>query len=301
MHTLIEILSFDFLLRNSVYVSLLVGFACPLVGIYLVLRRLIFLGVALPQVSSTGIAFALSMHVWIGQGMETHGEDQRLLALTGSIAFTLGAILWLSLMEKRGRGLVEGRLGTAYVVATATSILLLAKCPVAERGWLNLLKGEIIAISNTDLVITCVTFFIVLAALWLFNKEFMLVSFDPEMAITLKRKVVGWDLSLFLLIGFTVAIAVLSVGPLIAFGFLLIPPLIARQFAGNMRQLAISSSLIGGVSALIGFCLAYEYDLPVGPTDVALLGVLYALAFAGRSLLGAWTGRRLAARRAAGI
>jgi ABC-type Mn2+/Zn2+ transport system permease subunit len=291
MQTLTEILSPDFLLRNSVYVSLLVGFACPLVGVYLVLRRLIFLGVALPQVSSTGIALALSMHVWFGHGTESHGEEQRTLALVGSIGLTLAVILWLSLLEKRGRGLVEGRLGTAYVVATAASILLLVKCPVAEHGWLNLLKGEIIATSNADLAIASLTLSLVLAALWRFNKEFLLVSFDRELAVTLKRHVVAWDLGLFLLIGLTVAVAVLSVGPLIAFGFLVIPPLVARRLAGNMRQLAVASSLIGGFSALLGFGLAYRYDLPVGPTDVAVLGLIYLLTAAGRELHSAWSVR----------
>jgi ABC-type Mn2+/Zn2+ transport system permease subunit len=284
MQSLLEILSPDFLLRNSVYVSLLIGCACPLVGVYLVLRRLIFLGVALPQISATGIALALSLHVWFGHGSESHGEEQHALAFLGSITFTVIAIFWLSLLERRGRGLVEGRLGTAYVVATAVSILLLVKCPVAERGWLNLLKGEVIAISNADLELTLAIFGVVLVVLRLFNKEFLLVSFDRELALTLQRNVVVWDLILFFLIGSTVAISVLSVGPLIAFGFLLIPPLIAREFATNMRQLAVGASVTGGVTSLLGFWIAYRWDLPVGATDVAVLGVVYALAFAVRQL-----------------
>ena len=66
METLRQILSPDFLLRNSVYTSVLVGFACPLVGVFLVLRRLVFMGVALPQISSTGVAIALSLPLWFG-------------------------------------------------------------------------------------------------------------------------------------------------------------------------------------------------------------------------------------------
>ena len=66
METLQQILSFDFLLRNSLYTSVLVGFACPLVGVFLVMRRLVFMGVALPQISSTGVAIALSLPLWIG-------------------------------------------------------------------------------------------------------------------------------------------------------------------------------------------------------------------------------------------
>jgi ABC-type Mn2+/Zn2+ transport system permease subunit len=84
---------------------------------------------------------------------------------------------------------------------------------------------------------------------------------------------------LYLLIGLTVSMAVLSVGPLIAFGFLLIPALTAHLFAANMRQFTIFASVLGGAAAFVGFCIAYRWDLPVGPTDVVLLGIIYALAF----------------------
>jgi len=51
-----------------------------------------------------------------------------------------------------------------------------------------------------------------------------------------------------------------------------------------MRQFALAASCIGGASALLGFCIAYRCDYPVGPTEVALLGILYGLVFAGRKL-----------------
>ena len=79
--------------------------------------------------------------------------------------------------------------------------------------------------------------------------------------------------------------AVLSVGPLIAFGFLLIPALTARLFARNMRQLLIFASLLGGTTAFVGFWLAYQWDFPVGPTDVALLGFIYAVIFLMRKIV----------------
>ena len=278
MDTLREVLAPDFLLRNSVYTSLLIGAACPLVGVYLVLRRLIFMGVALPQISSCGIAAAFALHTWhIIPHLEESTENT--LAFVGSTAFTLAAILVLSLLERRGRGIVEGRLGTVYVLAGAWSILLLVKNPFGEHGLLDRLKGEIIAVSNSDLSLTAVAFGIVLLALFIFQKEFMLVSFDRDLAASLKKNVLGWDTLLFLLIGLTISMSVLSVGPLVTFGFLLLPSLIAHLLANSMRQLAVLAASIGLVSALAGFCVAYRYDLPVGPTDVALLGVLYGLAF----------------------
>ena len=196
------------------------------------------------------------------------------------------AILILAFLEQRGRGLPEGRLGTAYVVSAAVSILLLSKNRYAELGWLDLLKGEIITISNFDLILTAATLALVLAMLSLFKKELLLVSYDRAFAITLGKRVVLWNMLLYLLIGLTVSMAVLSVGPLIAFGFLLIPALTAQMFARNMRQLTAFASLVGGAAAFIGFWLAYQWDLPVGPTDVALLGIIYAMVFLMRKILG---------------
>jgi ABC-type Mn2+/Zn2+ transport system permease subunit len=282
METLREILSPDFLLRNSVYVSLLVGLVCPLVGVYLLLRRLIFMGVALPQISSCGIAFAFSLQAW---GVIPHiHEDEHTLAFFGSTLFTLPTILLLSLLLRRGRGSVEGRIGTLYALAGAWSILLLATNPLGEHGLLDMLKGEIIAVTGTDVAQTAAAFGVVAALLFLFHKEFLLVSFDREMAVTLKKNVLLWDSLLFLMIGLTISMAVLSVGPLVAFGFLLIPPLIAHLLARNIAQFILAASGFGGLSALVGFYIAYRWDLPVGPTDVALLGVLYALVFAAQRI-----------------
>ena len=119
----------------------------------------------------------------------------------------------------------------------------------------------------------------VLLLLDLFHKEILLVSFDRAMATTLRKNVVFWDALLYLLIGLTVSMAVLSVGPLITFGFLLIPALTAHLLARNMRQFIIFASIIGGVTSFIGFWLAYRWDLPVCLTDVVLLGLLYAVAW----------------------
>src|SRR6266436_3681856 len=116
MESLRQILSLDFLLRNSVYTSVLIGFACPLMGVFLVLRRLVFMGVALPQISSTGVAVALSVPMWLGWIQPAHAAgSEHALAFIGSTVFSLGAVLLLAFHERRGQGLPEGRLGTAYV------------------------------------------------------------------------------------------------------------------------------------------------------------------------------------------
>src|ERR1051325_2734805 len=112
MDTLKEIFDPHFLLRNSVYISVLIGFVCPLVGVYLILRRLVFMAVALPQVSSCGIAFAFALHAHhLIPHLEEKSESG--LALAGASIFTLATIMLLSFFEQKRRGSVEGRIGTA--------------------------------------------------------------------------------------------------------------------------------------------------------------------------------------------
>jgi ABC-type Mn2+/Zn2+ transport system permease subunit len=241
------------------------------------------MGVALPQISSCGIAFAFAMQA---MGVLPHmHEHEHGLAFFGSILFTLPTILLLSFLTRRGTGSVEGRLGTVYVLAGAWSILLLVTNPLGEHGLLDMLKGEILAVSEEDLKRTVVTFSLVVLFFFLFRKEFLLISFDREMAVTLKKNVIVWDALLFLLIGLAISMAVLSVGPLVTFGFLLIPPLIAHLFATNMRQFVLVACGVGAVAAFVGFCFAYRWDWPVGPTDVAFLGLIYFIAFLTKTLL----------------
>jgi len=290
MDTIREVLDPGFLLRNSVYISLLVGLVCPLVGVFLVLRRLIFLGVALPQISSCGIACAFALHTWgIMPHMETDSEHT--LAFLGSTVFTLVTILVLSALERRGRGLTEGRVGTVYVLAGAWSILLLVMNPYGEHGLLERMRGEIIAITDGDLRLTTLVLGVVAACLFAFRKELLLVSFDRDTAIALGKRVGWWDALLFLLVGLTVSMSVLTVGPLVTFGFLLLPPLMGHLLARTMWQFVVLSSLIGVVCAFAGFCVALRWELPVGPTDVALLGALYLVLFLlkkGALWVGGW-------------
>ena len=292
MELLREILSPDFTMRNSIYASLLVGSACPLVGVFLVLRRLVFLGVALPQVSSAGIAFAFALPAW-GLLSELHDTAQeRSLALAGSLAFTLAVVAWLAWLERRGRIQIENQLGVAYALAGAAGVLLLVQNPHGEHGMLELLRGEIIAVPDSDLLCATITFGLAAGCLLLFQKEVLLVSFDRDMAITLGKRVVVWDLFLYGLVALTISVSVLMVGPLVTFGFLLLPATLARQWARKMWVLLLGAVLTGTVAALAGFLLAYKLDWPVGPTDLVLLGGLLAASWAVKGAVRWFSARR---------
>src|SRR5947208_17060550 len=110
MDTLMEILNSHFLLRNALHGGLIIGIVAPLVGIYLLARRMVFLGVALPQISTAGVAASV---VWLTY---FHGDQSRdvrgfMLVLVGSAIVTFAVVLGLALVGRRGRHVVAGRRG----------------------------------------------------------------------------------------------------------------------------------------------------------------------------------------------
>jgi len=274
MSTLVQILSPDFLLRDALVGSVLVGVVCPLVGAYFVLRRMIFLGVALPQLSAAGIAFSF-VGYRLAVGVHEHGNvSERELAMLGSFAFTLGGLLVLTAFERRGRETVEARIGVTYAIAAALTILFLAVDPHGDAEMVNLLKGDILATTRTSLTLLAYVLGAVVLVLFAFRKEFLLVSFDRDLAVVFGKRAALWDGLLYLLIGITISLGVMTAGPLVTFGFLVVPPLTARLVTRRMLSFSLVAAAIGGAAAFGGFYCAYRMDLPLGPAEVALASLM---------------------------
>src|SRR5262249_27526825 len=235
-------------------------------------RRMIFLGVALPQLSAAGIGLAFLLYSEL-IGRHEHGvEGERLLALAGAFAITMVGLVTLAALERGGRVMVEARIGTVFAIASAT-MLFVAVDPFGEAEMVNLLKGDIIATTRSSLGLLTTVLAMVTGLLFAFRKELLLVSFDREMAIVLGKRAELWDALLYLLIGLTISLGVMNAGPLVTFGFLVVPPLTARRITRRMLTFSLAASALGGAAAFLGFWAAYGLDLPLGPTEVALSGL----------------------------
>ena len=276
MSTLTEMLSSDFLLRNALIGSVVVGLVCPLVGVYFVLRRMIFLGVALPQLSAAGVACAFLLKSLVG--VHQHGEAaERALALVGSLGFAFIGLLILAALERQGRETLEARIGIAYAFAAAASILFVSADPYGEAEMTHLIRGDIVTTTGANLRLLVGVLGVVALALLALRKELLLVSFDRDMAIVLGKRVALWDTLLYLLIGVTISFGVMTAGPLVTFGFLVVPPLTARLITRHMLTFSLVAAAFGAFTGFTGFYIAYRFDLPLGPTDVVLAIVLLAL------------------------
>lgn len=275
--TLVEILSPSFLLFPAVLGSVVLGLVCPVVGGFLVLRRSVLLGLTLPQVAASGVACAFLLHQlgWMHQlgltGPEHHvSELHRVLAYAGSLLFTFAAMALLGFLDKRSTGRSETRLAVAYALAGSLTILFVVFNPFGDVAILSLIKGEVVILSFEELTTLAATYAAVLAGIVVFRRELVLSSFDRELTFLLRGGTARWDILLYLLAGVTISLGVIMAGPLLIFGFLVLPPIAARPLVSRMAPYFLISVLLGILTALVGFVLAYRLDLPLGPTDVAL-------------------------------
>jgi len=267
----------------AIAATLLAGLVCPLVGTLLLVRRTGFYGIALPQFAATGVAFGFAVLPWWQEYVHL-GVDSTSIAsgehvglnyhLFWASVFTFGALA--ALLSGRGKGTETGRVAAAFAVASALTILFAHSSPVGDAYVHELLRGEILAIGLHEFDTLAVVLGVVLLAVLACHRDLVLVSYDRETAIVLGKPVLRWELFLQFLTGATIATGVMTVGPVLLFGLLVIPPLCARPLARSMASYFVWASTLGLSSALLGLIISFEFDWPLGPA-VVLGGAAFLL------------------------
>lgn len=251
--------------------ALIIAVTGAVLGVYVVLRRIVFVGAALAQLSSAGIALSY----WLaGQGfalvLTEHPEAV-------SLAVTLTAVTFFA-RGTRGPVPPDARIGVWYAVAAAAGILLIAKATVGEAHDI-FLQGNILGITRADTIELAIAAVPVLGGQILFAKEFLFISFDRETARTQGYRVGLWDLGLYLTLGFVISIAMQFAGVLLVFNFLVLPAVTGLLLANGMAGVFAWSIGAAVLAALSGYMLSIPFDLPTGPAMIAMSGLIVLLAF----------------------
>ena len=270
-----------FLFKDALYGALLIALTCSVIGVYVVLRRIVFVGAALAELSSAGIALAL----WLtGMGWATTLTGHPLVM---SLIVTLAGVLFFALGSGGARSPIppDATIGVTYAVAGAAGILLVAKAAAGEAHDI-FLSGNILGITRADTLVLLAVAIPVLLAHLVFYKEFLFVSFDREMARTLGYRVAAWNLFLYLTLGLVIAFAMQFAGVMLVFNFLVLPAVTGLLLSRSMAGTFFVSVLSALVAAVTGFVISVPYDLPSGPTIIAVSGVLTLLAWIARSARG---------------
>ncbi|WP_395091143.1 metal ABC transporter permease [Armatimonas sp.] len=256
-----KVFGLDFMQRALV-AGVAVGLIGAYLGVFVVLRRVVFVGMALAQFSSAGVALGLLFG---------------LAPLLGSIAMMLVGVLLLSLRWSPRKVRQDTVIGLGYVLASAVTILLLAKNPRGETQLLDLLSGNIITVTAGDTLLTIAALVAVFVLHRLFAKELLFVSFDPDTAQAAGYNTRLWETLLTLSIGIAIAFSIHAVGILLTFGTLVIPAVSALLLTKRISHTFALAALFGAIPIPIGLYLSFIWDFSPGAMIVALSAVLLVL------------------------
>ncbi|MEK6683584.1 MAG: metal ABC transporter permease [Nitrospirota bacterium] len=266
---MLEMLSIPFM-RQAVIASLILAAMLAYLGIHVVRRRIVFVDLAIAQLSAVGVALGMLL-------------DQDPIGF--SLVFTLIGAGLLSLPAYERRIPQEAIMGIVYAVASAAAVLIVAKMPHGEADILNLFFGNILAVTDGQIGLMALTFGSVGLVHLIFAKRLTPIPVLTEPGSNFLFKDMVWNLLFYLTLAIVIAVAIRTAGVLLVFSDLIIPAAVALLFAERLRSLVLMSMVVGVLANLAGLYASYRFDLPSGPSIVASLGIVLALAMIGKGLV----------------
>ncbi len=254
----------------ALFGSMIVGAMCAFLGVYIVARRVVFLGAVLTQVSIFGLV--LTFIPLMSAVSHSH--------TIWSLILTLIAVVVLSRMLTGARFPRDAVLGIVFVGSIAGRILIMQKTPRMEVAEVeSLLRGDILFTTPELFYVTLAVIVGVLAVHLLLFKEFTYISFDAETARTQGYRAGFWEMLFYVLAAVVISVATHMVGDVFVFGFLVIPPVAAMLLTRRVRRIFLVSALIGLLSPVLGLFLAFRFDFPSSPAVVAVALAVLVLAW----------------------
>lgn len=273
-----SLFAYDFLQR-ALIASVLVGLTAPVVGIYLVQRRLALIGDGLGHLALTGVAL----------GVLTSTAP----VSTALVCAVLGAVA-IELIRSRGRASADVALAVMFYGGIAGGVVLISQSSKSSPATLSAyLFGAITTTTQGDLVVFAVLAAIVLVVAVGLAPRLFAVSNDEEYALASGMNVLGMNLLLAVLTAATVVISMRVVGLLLISALMIVPNAVAQVLATSFRGSLVTAVAVGLVVSAGGTSASYYLDTPSGGTIVLLAIAVFLLALAYSS--GA---RALHARRA---
>lgn len=252
-------------MRLALVASIATGVSLGVMGVYLVVRRVVFLGLVVANAATLGAALA-----------EAAGWTPEFMSLAAAV----GAAVALGGVETSSRVSAESVMGWAYAAASSATVLVLSWASAGSTDTLHLLFGNVLAVQVSDAIgLTTIATIIGLVQL-LFARRFLLVTFDPDAARVAGVNNRLWSLALNLAIGVTAAAAVDAIGALSTFALLTLPAMAALLATSSVRATFATAAALSIVLPCLALVLSFYLDLPAGPTSVALLAVSVPLAAA---------------------
>lgn len=281
IHWLTQPFTLEFMQR-ALIASLIVGVVCSVLGCFVVLRAMAFLGDALAHAILPGVAIAYLL----GANL-----------LAGALIAALVVAVGIGLFSRRGAVKEDTAIGILFAAALALGVVLISTVRSYAVDLTHILFGNVLGVSADDLWLTGILAAAVLATVFLLYKEFLLASFDPVLAHTLGRRPELLRFVMLILLALTVVVSLQTVGVGLVAAMLVTPAATAYLLTRRLSRMMVLSAAIGAASSVAGLYFSYYLNVASGAAVVLTATVVFMVAFVvapQRGLLA----RRAAARRA---
>jgi len=267
---MLEMLTYDFMQR-SLLAAMLVGAICSLIGVFVVLRGLAFVGAGTAHAAFAGVALAYLLG---------------LPPLPLAIVFGLATVWITGLMEERGRMKLDVSIGILYTATMALAILFIGLMKTYNAEVYGYLFGSVLSVTPEELPIIVGLGALVVVVIGLFSKELFFIAFDQEMAEASGVPARRMFYLLLTLVALTIVVSLKIVGAILVFAMVLIPASTAYQLTHSLSHMTAYAVIIGIFSAGGGVLLSSAWDLPSGPAIVlvATLGFFLSVGLSPKRL-----------------
>ena len=269
--------SFTQLFPEAVICGTVMAAVCSAFGVFVVLKRIVFISIALSEAATCGLALALVFHF---------------SPLAGSALVTGVVVFLLTLPEKRQRLPKDVVLGTVFLLASSASVLLVAQSGFGLEEIKAMLYGDLIVSSAHDRWVLLLTGVPSLAVLLLFLKPVLYAFLDREAAFVMGIRCWFWEGLFFFLLGLVVSGASKSGGALLVFCQLVVVPATALLLARRLWAVIGLSMALGVLTTWAGLLTAYRVDLPANPTIIGVACLLLMGVALARMVMNALVARR---------
>ncbi len=271
-------------MQKALIASLIVGVVCAVIGCYIVLRSMAFLGDALAHAILPGVAVAYLV-----------GANLLVGALLAGVLVAVG----ISFVSRAGTIREDTAIGIFFAAALALGVVLISTMSTYAVDLTHVLFGNVLGVTASDLWVSGGLALAILTAIVLLYRRLLVMSFDPILGETLGLNTNGLRTGLFLMIAATIVVALRTVGVALVTAMLVTPPAAAYLLTRRLPLMMAVSALIGAVAAVGGLYASYYLSIAPSGAMVLVATVIFMLAFLfapGRGLI--WKYRRSGRHRA---
>jgi len=256
---MIEILSSSFM-QKALFVGIIVSFVSGLVSVFVVLRKMSFIGAGISHAAFGGVAI----------GFFT-GLNPVITAIFYCIAVALG----IEVVSRKGKISEDASIGIFFASSMALGIVLISLSKEYTVDLFGYLFGNILAITHGEVLLSLFTAVVVIVGMLLFLKEIFLITYNEEIARVSGISVKAINIFFLVVLSVSIVISMKIVGIILISALLVIPGATAQLFARNLYSMIFISCGIAMLSTILGLFLSYEFDIAPGGSIVLTAAALF--------------------------